>query len=203
MEGLNDKDIQSVIQDRLRDIPPEEKRQKIENIILSKAKGAFQWAILVVSIAIDGTATGTKAEKLYERLSTVTETLNELYKSILGEIPEAENRQTAKLFQLVLFAGRPLCAQELREALGADHDMVCSSIIELRRHDSWADSLEEFEICVKHISRGIVEFHTRDVWEQYGSEGEAWNREAQFIHQSVADHVLENFLSRPNRGWSL
>lgn len=40
-----------------------------------------------------------------------------------------------------------------------------------------------------------MEFQTREIWEQYDPNGESWDREAQFVHQSVADYVLEKFLN--------
>ncbi len=98
-----------------------------------------------------------------------------------------------KLFQWVLFAGRPLSSQELREALAADKEMVCATVSHLRSHDCWVENLVRFETYVKHISRGLVEFQTREFWEQH-EPGEDWDREVQFIHQSAADYVLEKFL---------
>ena len=198
VEEQNDKDIRSVIQERLKEIEPEAKRQQIEKDILLKAQGGFQWAILVTAMVIDGIATGIKAEKLYEKLTSTPEALDELYTDILSGITEAENRRMVKLFQWVLFAERPLSAQELRDALATDKDMVCTTVSELRSHDSWVDTLGQFETYVKHISRGLVEFQTRDIWEQY-EPGEDWDREAQFVHQSVADFMLKKFLNHVGR----
>ncbi|KAK5995239.1 Serine/threonine-protein phosphatase 6 regulatory ankyrin repeat subunit B [Cladobotryum mycophilum] len=198
VEEHNDKDIRSIIQERLKEIKPKEKRQQIENEILSKAQGGFQWAVLVTAMVIKSNTIGTKADKLYKSLATIPETLNELYTSILNDISEPENNLMVKLFQWILFAERPLSAQELREALATDKNMACTTVSELRMHDSWADSLGEFETHVKHISRGLVEFQTRDLWEQYEPEGEFWDREAQFIHQSVADYMLQKFLGQHN-----
>ncbi|KAH6881170.1 hypothetical protein B0T10DRAFT_494984 [Thelonectria olida] len=89
----------------------------------------------------------------------------------------------AKLFLWVLFAERPLSAQELRVALATDKDMACTTVSELRSHDSWSDTLAEFERHVRHISRGLVEFQTRDIWEQYEPDGEDSDREVQFVLQ--------------------
>lgn len=98
------------------------------------------------------------------------------------------------LFQWVLFSERPLSAHELREALTISRDMKLTETSQLRGHPNYSDTVSEFEIRVRHISRGLVEFQTREIWEKYQADGEDWDREAQFIHQSAADFVLQEFL---------
>jgi ankyrin repeat protein len=193
VEERNDQDIRLVIRNRLEQVQPDSKRQQIEKEILLKAQGGFQWAVLVCNMVIEENDNGTKADVLQEKLVTIPEALDELYASILCSVPETERQQTVKLFQWVLFTARPLSAQELRDALSIDKDMQCNTNI--RKHSSWSDALPEFERHVKHLSRGLIEFQTRDVWEQYGPDGEDPDREAQLIHQSVADYLLDNFLS--------
>lgn len=200
VEERNDKDIRLVIRGRLKQIQPKAKREQIEKEILLKAQGGFQWAVLITSMVIDGNTIGIKAEKLHEIITTTPEALDELYATILSGVTEAENHQMTKLFQWVLFAERPLSAQELREALATDKDMTCTTVSELRGHDSWSDTLEDFEKHVRHISRGLVEFHTREIWEQYEPGGEDSDREVQFVHQSVADYILGKFLSQVGFG---
>ncbi|KAL6798490.1 ankyrin repeat protein [Trichoderma sp. SZMC 28012] len=200
VEERNDKDIRLVIRERLKQIQPKAKREQIEKEILLKAQGGFQWAVLITSIVIDGNTIGIKAEKLHEKIKTTPEALDELYTDILSGVTRAENHQMTKLFQWVLFAERPLSAQELREALATDKEMTCTTVSELRSHDSWSDTLKDFEKHVRHISRGLVEFHTREIWEQYEPGGEDSDREVQFIHQSVADYILGKFLSHVGFG---
>jgi ankyrin repeat protein len=195
VENQNDKDIRLVIQERLKEIQPKAKRRQIEKEILLKAQGSFQWAVLVTAMVVEGYATGTKVEKLHEKLTSTPEALDELYTEILSGVTEAEKYQMTKLFQWVLFAERPLSSQELREALATDKDMACTTVSELRSHDSWVDTLGQFETHVKQISRGLVEFQTREIWELFEPGGEDWDREAQFVHQSVADYMLEKFLN--------
>ncbi|KAL7928945.1 ankyrin repeat protein [Trichoderma chlorosporum] len=149
VEERNDKDI--VIQQRLKQIQPEAKRQQMEKEILSKAQGGFQWVVLITTI-------------------------------------------------WVLFAERPLSAQELREALATYKDMTFTTVSELRSHDSWSDTLDDFEKHVRQVSRGLVEFRTREIWEQYEPGGEDSDREVQFVHQSVADYILGKFLNHVRLG---
>lgn len=52
--------------------------------------------------------------------------------------------------------------------------------------------MDGFERRVKHLSRGLVEFQTRDLWEQYEPGMEGFDREAQFIHQSVPDYLMQH-----------
>lgn len=195
VEERNDKDIRLVIRERLKQIEPKARRQQMEKEILLKAQGGFQWVVLITSMVIDENTIGIKAEKLHEMIQTTPEALDELYTNILSGVTEAENHQMTKLFQWILFAERPLSAQELREALATDKDMTCTTVSQLRSHASWSDTLEDFEKHVRHISRGLVEFHTREIWEQYEPGGEDSDREVQFVHQSVADYILGKFLS--------
>ncbi|KAH8701378.1 hypothetical protein GQ44DRAFT_588153, partial [Phaeosphaeriaceae sp. PMI808] len=187
VEDRNRKDIRSVIQKQLKEIEPEWKRNSIQNAILSKAQGGFQWAVLVTDFVIDGNATGKRVEKLHEMITSMPQALNDLYANILNGFTKAEEDQMVKLFQWVLFAERPLSGQELREALATDKDMTATTVFEVRRHESWTETLSQFERHVKHISRGLVEFQTQS------------DREAQFIHQSVADYLLARFLKTGKR----
>ncbi|KAM6487335.1 ankyrin repeat protein [Trichoderma sp. SZMC 28011] len=169
VEERNDKDIRLVIRERLKQIEPKARRQQMEKEILLKAQGGFQWVVLITSMA----------EKLHEMIQTTPEALDELYTNILSGVTEAENHQMTK----------PLSAQELREALATDKDMTCTTVSQLRSHASWSDTLEDFEKHVRHISRGLVEFHTREIWEQYEPGGEDSDREVQFFlsHVGFAD----------------
>ena len=193
VEEGNSKDIESYVRERLQVIQPAVKRQKTEEEVLRKAQGGFQWVSLVTQTILNKKLQGIRADKLLEDLATCPKTLSELYTMILETVSEVEKRQMVKLFQWILFSERPLSAQELRDALASDANMICASVAELRAHDSWSDTSAEFERYVKHISRGLVEFQSREIWEQYELDGEDSDREAQLIHQSVADFLHEQF----------
>ncbi|KAH7109608.1 ankyrin repeat protein, partial [Dendryphion nanum] len=195
VEERNDKDIRSVIQRKFKEIEPEARRRQLEKDILLKAQGGFQWAVLVADMIADENATGTKAEKLIEKLASTPEDLEELYTEILSNATDAEKEQMVKLAQWILFSERPLSVQELRDALATDKEMTYTTVSELRSDEVWIQPSARFERYVTHISRGLVEFQTREVWEQYEPGEEEPDREAQFIHQSVADHMLNKFLS--------
>lgn len=196
VEEQNGKDIRCVIRKQLKEIQPEEERRQLEKEILMKAQGGFQWAVMVASMVTDDYAVGINTENLRDRIRMIPQALEQLYAEILNSIPDSEKHQTMKLFEWVLFAGRPLVAQELREALVTDKDMTCTTVADLRRHPDWSGTVEGFERRVKHLSRGLIEFQTREFWEQYELNGEDFNREAQFIHQSVPDFLQEGGMGR-------
>ncbi|EXK81987.1 hypothetical protein FOQG_13629 [Fusarium oxysporum f. sp. raphani 54005] len=195
VEEKNDQDIRLVIEGRLKELQPVEKRREIEKEIMLKAHGGFQWAMLITNMILDEDATGARTEALLNMISTTPPDLDDLYDFILRGATKDKHKQMAKLFQWVVYAKRPLSAQELREALATDKDMPYTTVSELRAHGHWSDCVSQFEMRVRHISRGLVEFQNRDFYEQYEPGGEEWSREAQFIHQSAADFVAQKFLT--------
>ncbi|KAE8131262.1 hypothetical protein BDV38DRAFT_288861 [Aspergillus pseudotamarii] len=197
MEQQNTNDIQHIVGGMLKGFETEEDRKYFESQVLSKARGGFQWAVLVCDRVIEDSMIGTKKEDLRSRLATIPEALDGLYSNILHDVHESERQQMVKLFQWILFAQRPLSAHELRDALSIDKDM--GSGAQPRSHSSWSDTVAKFEIHVRHLSKGLVEFQSRELWEQYEPEEEDSDREAQFIHQSVADFLLNNFFSGISR----
>ena len=194
VEKMNGRDMQWYVRKQLRDIRPESKRDQIEAEILSRSNGGFQWVFLVTSTIIDKNLTGIRAEKLLEGLATCPQTLSKTYETIFDGVPTADRYQMTKIFQWVLFAERPLSAQELRDALAADKDMSHRTVRDLRAYEGWSDTLADFERHVKHISRGLIRFQSREMWEQYDIHGEDSDREAQLIHQSVADFLTDEFV---------
>ncbi|XP_014561660.1 hypothetical protein COCVIDRAFT_22261 [Bipolaris victoriae FI3] len=195
VEKMNCQDIQWYVRERLKEITPAPKREQIHAEILSKSNGGSQWVLLVTRGIIDKTLIGTKVEKLLEEIANCPETLSEMYETILRGVPAAKQHQMAKIFQWVLFAERPLSAQELRDALAADKDMSYRTVRDLRTHEGWSDTLVDFERYVKYISRGLICFQSRELWEQYEINALDSDREAQLIHQSVADFLTEKFAS--------
>jgi ankyrin repeat protein len=191
LEEENSDDIQWYVKERLRGFQPFLKSAELSQEILMKARGAFQWVFLVTERMKTRILIGGKAESLLKDLAICPESLNEMYAALVQAGSAPEKQQMTKLFQWIMFAGRPLSAQELREALAADAAKDYKSIKELRSQECWSDTLDDFERYVKHLSRGLVQFHSREVWEQHEPGGEDWNREAQLIHQSVADFLLE------------
>lgn len=186
VEEKNSLDIQWYVKERFGRIASSTKHEQVQTEIMLRAQGGFQWVFLVTQILIDRSLTG---RSLAGHIATCPRTLSEMYATLLDTGYTTDKSQMIKLFQWILFAKRPLSAQELREALATDVRMACTSVSKLRSHDDWSETLTDFERYVQHISKGLVEFRSRGVWEQW----EDSDREAQFIHQSVADFLIENY----------
>ena len=163
-------------------------RHQVEQDILSKAQGVFQWVSLIVRELHRKSRVGIRADSLFKELTACPPTLSDLYGALLETISGAEKHQMIRLFHWVLFAKRALNAHELRDALAVSADVSCTTVSGLRTHEGWSDSLTSFESYVKHISKGLVEF--RDLQPTAPDRG----RTAQFIHQTVADFLLDIWL---------
>ncbi|KAF2997590.1 hypothetical protein E8E13_002695 [Curvularia kusanoi] len=188
VEERNHKDIKWFVNDRLRTFGSSPTRQKVLEEIMSKAQGGFQWALLVTELIIDRKLSG---RRVVGQVASCPSTLSDLYASLLNDGTEMEKRQAIKLFRWIIFARRPMSAQELREALFTDHNMSYTSVTELRNHEQWSETMEDFQRYVTYISKGLVKFEAREFWEQWEESG----HEAQLIHQSVADFLVKDFLT--------
>ena len=187
VEERNTEDITWFVINRTRTIKPALRRQRVQEDIMSKAQGGFQWVLLVTELVIERDLSG---RNVLGQIASCPSTLSDMYASLLNTGSEMEKRQATKLFQWIIFAQRPLSTQELQEALATDADMSYSSVAESRNHDEWSQTLEDFERYVCFISKGLVKFKSREIWEQW----EESDREAQLIHQSVAEYLLGDFL---------
>ncbi|KAF3037360.1 hypothetical protein E8E12_006488 [Didymella heteroderae] len=185
VEQKNTEDVEWYVKDRLRSIGSLPKRKRLQDELLTKASGGFQWVYLVTEALIIRNLTG---KSLVGAVASCPQSLGAMYAALLSTESEEEDRQTIKLLLWVLLAERRLSAQELREAVATSPHMACTSVAQLRSHEDWSENLTDFERYVKHVSRGLIEFRTRDFWEQW----EDSDREAQFVHQSVADFLRDS-----------
>ncbi|KAL1625230.1 hypothetical protein SLS54_003318 [Diplodia seriata] len=188
VEDQNDRDIRRVVRHSLQEIDSVTKRHQIENEIVSRAQGGFQWAVLVVAKAAALNRRGINSQVIYEEIRTIPAELNQLYSGLLHIAEASERKQTRRLFQWVLYAQRPLQISELREALAIDTDSEFHSINSLRTSRYYCDSLPDTERRIKDLSRGLIEIKTREVL-AITVDDESFVREAQFIHQSVPDFL--------------
>jgi ankyrin repeat protein len=194
VQESNHDDIRLVVENRLRHIRSQVRRDEVREQILIRAQGGFQWASLITNQVVKDIKNGKRPDELQERIASLPEDLDELYTRVLSTTNNDEQRQMGKLFQWVLFAQRPLSTLELREALATDKEMTCTTVSELRCHQNWKETPAQFEQHVRYLSRGLVEFQTRELYEEYEPGGEASDREALLIHQSVADYLSKTFL---------
>jgi ankyrin repeat protein len=187
VEEKNSKDIAWFVIDRTRTIKPTLRRQRVQEEIMSKAQGGFQWVLLVTELVIERNISG---RNVLGQIASCPSKLSDMYASLLNAGSEMEKRQATKLFRWIIFAQRPLSTQELQEALATDADMSYSSVAELRDREEWSQTQRDFERYICFISKGLVRFKSREIWEQW----EESDCEAQLIHQSVAEYLLEDFL---------
>ncbi|KAJ4382035.1 hypothetical protein N0V86_002362 [Didymella sp. IMI 355093] len=145
VEEENGDDIRWYVEERLRDFHPYLKGVKFLDEVLTKARGAFQWVFLVTERMRTKILIGGKAESLLRDLAICPDSLNEMYATLVQGGTASEKRQMRKLFQWIMFAERPLSAQELREALATDAAKSYQSVKELRSQDCWSDTLDDFE----------------------------------------------------------
>jgi ankyrin repeat protein len=202
VENKNHEDIRLVVERRLSMLGSIAECQQIQEKILSKAQGGFQWVTLITRKVKDE-FTSQKLETLLEMVSVAPGTLDELYAGITNHASGSKREQMIKLFWWVLFAKRPLAAQELREAIATDQNMTHRTISKLTTEKSWIKNLSRFEEHIRNISMGLVCFQSRELWETHSGNGEDWDREAQFIHQSAAEFARKVFLETSmNKGIS-
>lgn len=196
VEDRNREDIRQVMEEKLKDIEPDKERERIVEVIHSKDDGVFQWAVLVADKAAEKYRRGFGVRVIEREIETLPAELDNLYAGLLGEVNEneVEKGQTIKLFRWILFACRPLSVRELRKALVTDPNVSYATISDLREHDNYAKPAERFERRVIDMSKGLIEFNTRDVYESFGGDDDGSDRQAEFIHQSVPDFLLEYFL---------
>lgn len=190
IEDQNDLDIRKVIRDILQEIDPDTKKHQIENEIVSKAQGGFQWAVLVAYKAAELNRKGVNAQVIHEEIRKIPTELYQLYSDLLNIVDVSERKQMKRLFQWVLCAQRPLKIVELREALAIDTDSQFHSVSFLRTSKDYCDSLEDTERRIKDLSKGLIEVKSREVF-AFTVDDESFVREVQFIHQSVPDFLAK------------
>ncbi|KAH8696893.1 hypothetical protein GQ44DRAFT_119407 [Phaeosphaeriaceae sp. PMI808] len=98
VEERNHEDIRLVIQRRLREIEPRRERNQIQEAILSRAQGGFQWAVLVTSLVLDGNATGQKVDKLLEKTQSLPQALGPRYSTEPSIASSIKSRPETSVF---------------------------------------------------------------------------------------------------------
>lgn len=176
MEKGNEADIQTVVRSLLgEEFENCGDASSLEESILRRANGMFQWAILVTRSIIDKhRQLGSSIFALQKIIEELPSDLHKLYASLLQAIEEDEKRQTVKLLHWILFSIRPLTAEELQYALVADEDMP-GSIHDFHNSPNFVDP----EKGTTTFSKGLAEIRGH-----YGV------KIAQFIHQSVSDYLI-------------
>jgi ankyrin repeat protein len=161
----------------------ESEARELETTIVNKAKGVFQWVVLVVPSVLDLHWDGKSIKAIRHEIQKIPAALDSLYQDILERIKD--RTQSLQLMQWICFAKRPLLLEELRFAMAIDADTPYSSLRECQESEAYADTNNKMERRVKSLSGGLAE-----VKEQKNQ------KIAQFIHQSVNDYLIQSGLQK-------
>jgi energy-coupling factor transporter ATP-binding protein EcfA2 len=182
VEEENGPDITTYVQLQLKHgFQDKFKAREVEKMIVGRASGVFQWAVLVVTTALRLYEQGKNIKTIQKKLQEIPAELEILYREILGKIKEENRSQSLQLIQWICFSQRPLSLMELRYAMVIDTD--CSSVQDCRASKDYATTDVEMEKAVKSLSGGLAEV------KKYRGR-----RIAQFIHQSVNSYLLQSGL---------
>ena len=189
VENENYQDINTYVKTSLRDqFPDEGHALDLEQNIVEKASGVFQWVILVIRIILKLNEDGANLKRIRQKIEDLPDKLEDLYKDALSKVED--RARAVQLMQWVCFAQRPLSLKELRFAMVIDATTSFTSLKQCQSSAEFSETDEQMKRTVTSLSGGLAE--TRDY--QY-------SQTVQFIHQSVKDYLVRSGL--PNLDSSL
>lgn len=198
MEQHNTDDIRTFVESKVGDVPRlrAEEEKKLSDYISSRSNGIFQWAVLVLARARFLRTGGSNFDDVLERLREVPTDLHQLYKSLLSKLEDP--KQTLKLFQWLLFAFRPLSTEEIQHALALSPEMPEKSISSYSRSRSFTEG-SMLQARVTSLSKGLAQFSLSNYHSSINCScdhtcDESSKPRVSFIHQSVADYLLDGGL---------
>ena len=124
--------------------------QKTKDYIVRNTQGVFVWVHLVEKELLKYDETGCNNNEIYNFLESLPTELDSFYERILDKLENNEQRDIkvgVKVFQLVLFAFRPLSVLEIQHALAISDDIDPEY---LPSNASFEDEL------IKHIHKRII-----------------------------------------------
>ena len=183
VEDGNHDDIVTYVRGKFESGFSESEAQELETTIVNKAKGVFQWVVLVVPSILDLHWDGKSMKAIRQEIQKIPAVLDNLYQDILERIKDRS--QSLQLMQWIYVARRPLLLEELRFAMAIDADTPYSSLHECQESEAYTDTNNKMEKRVKSLSGGLAE-----VREQKNQ------KIAQFIHQSVNDYLMQSGLQK-------
>lgn len=167
--------VQSEIQAKVQIETPEEATswEALEDYVVTKASGVFQWVCLVLPVIIRYHGEGESLAYIREMLEKVPRELGDVYEHILKNVIEARNwGKTLHLMQWICLAQRPLSVTELRKAINSDpidtrlQSKTCSNSRDFIENDTLMKKR------IKSLSGGLAEINQ-------GTD----NTTVQFVHQ--------------------
>jgi ankyrin repeat protein len=184
VEDENCQDIVTYIRGELElGFSDKSEAREVETTIVGKAKGVFQWVVLVISSVLELHLEGESMKAIRRKIQKIPTELASLYQDILGRIKDRS--RSLQLMQWICFAQRPLSLEELRFAMAVDADTPYSSLRECQESEAYVETNNKMEKRVKSLSGGLAEVREQNS-----------QRVAQFIHQSVNDYLIQSGLRK-------
>ncbi|KAK0718112.1 hypothetical protein B0T26DRAFT_599132, partial [Lasiosphaeria miniovina] len=153
---------------------------------LGRATGVFMWVRLVMERILRSRRQGLGWLAIAKGIGHIPEKLHDFYTELLQDLAGVEKARSQKMFQWICFAKRRLLLDELQWAMIVDVDSPHRSLRESRRAEDYDSDMEK---RVKTLSRGLAEV-------KVFPEGTV----VQFIHQSVQNFIIGNYLSMLTTG---
>ena len=100
--------------------------REVKDYIVRNAQGVFVWVHLVGQELLKYAETGCNNKEIHKFLESLPKELDSFYKHILVKLEKNERRDIEvglRVFQLILFACRPLRVQEIQHALAIPDDI--------------------------------------------------------------------------------
>jgi hypothetical protein len=184
VENENSRDIADYVRGRFKESRVgREKAQVLEEDIVERANGVFQWVVLVVPRIISQCRKGKNLQNIQAEIKKLPQELRELYHGILEDIPDNERPYSLRLMRWICFALEPLNLRKMRFAMLVDADSPYNSLSEYMNTEEYVETDEDMENRVTDLSRGLAEVRRHD-----GEDS------IQFIHQSVNDYLVQGGL---------
>lgn len=196
MEAENRKDIKMFVKKRLR--PFERDARVLEEAILQKSQGVFQWAKLVTNQALDLHIGGQKVNRILLRIQRIPKQLEDLYENLMSWPDQDEGqenqRKALELFQWTFFAAGPFTLAMVRCVLDIDEQMKDMPVEEYLEDVQSMDDQNRVRRAVRTLSRGLVEFRLQNTPNSFNYSKDVYV--LQPIHQTVREYLLEKGLRR-------
>ena len=181
VEDENARDIQNYIWGKMEiQVPQKQELEEIRDEILERAKGSFQWTILVIPRVLAWTRKGKSSASIRQEIRKIPSTLEQLYKDLLSGISHDDRFHAFCLMEWICYALRPLSLRQLRYASLMTPQSDFKSVYQIESSDEYADSDDDMRRRVIDLSAGLAETTERST--------------VQFIHASVKDFMQENGL---------
>ncbi|OTA25099.1 hypothetical protein BTJ68_13670 [Hortaea werneckii EXF-2000] len=192
LQHLTRTDIKDYIVGRLindplftRLAPGAEYTDSITKKILNRAQGVFLWVHLVIRDLRQGLAEGADTKQLDLRLEALPSDLESYFKRMLYALSPVLRRQAARALLVMLHASGPLKAV-----------VLCYLDEKLEDQSSVATSRLRFdkETMLQQVNqwgRDLVQITTASSWDGWGSFSIALAYDADFMHRTMKDFLLE------------